>query len=306
MKRVVVTGADGFIGTHFLKKCEQEETEVWAIVHPQYGNQGNICGNKGIHIINSTFEDLDQHIEEFPDQIDAFYHFAWIGVDANLRNKFEIQIQNINLCKYVLDFAIQLRPRVFIMPGSTNEYMYYGKPIDDSAIPSPQDAYGAVKVALRYLAQSYASQNNLGFIYAVITGIYAPDRRDNNVITYTIERLLKGEKPELTRLEQLWDYVYVDDAIEALYRIGKSGKDNSFYAIGKGDNQPLREYIYTIRNIINPTLPLGIGERPYLSEKMPSSCIDLSAIKRDTGYEPKVEFKDGIVEVINLIKNEIP
>lgn len=304
MKRVIVTGADGFIGSNLIKRMILENVEVWAIVHPESTTKERIRKLSNVHCVECAVEDLSSRIQEFPEKADAFYHFAWQGVDALERNDLEIQLKNIDICINALKFASQTGARRFIIPGSTSEYLYYGKPINECATPSPMNAYGSVKVALRYLAKQYARQLGIDFIYVVITGIYAKDRRDNNVIFYVIDQLLKGEKPALTRLEQLWDYVNINDVTEALFLIGEKGKKDGFYAIGHGDNWPLRKYIDMIHDYIDPTLPLGIGEVPYPDGVLPSSCIDLTTLKNDTGFMPKIDFKEGIKDVIDTMKEE--
>lgn len=147
--------------------------------------------------------------------------WQWSGVRPELRDDLNIQMSNINMSMDCMKFASAKGIKKVIFPGSTNEYLYYGKPLNKNADTKSQNLYGASKTALRYLAGNYARKNNIEFIYAIITGIYASDRRDNNVIFYTIDKLLRGEKPCLTRLEQLWDYVYIDDVIEALILGGK-------------------------------------------------------------------------------------
>lgn len=305
MKKVIITGADGFIGSHFVKKLVENHIEVWAVIYPQSETKDRINGLEGVHCIEANISELGNRIEEFPREADAFYHFAWQGVKADERNNLELQLGNVELCFQCIKLAANLDVRKFVLPGSTSEYLYYGKPINEFAIPSPQNAYGSVKVALRYLAEQYARQLKVSFVYAVITGIYAADRKDNNVIFYTIDKLLRGEKPSVTKLEQLWDYVNIRDVVEALYLIGTKGQDGAFYAIGHGDNQPLYKYIEIIHNYIDKSLPLGIGDVPYANDRLPSSCIDLTKIYDDTGFIPKVNFEDGIIEVIDMMKKEI-
>ena len=305
MKRVIVTGADGFIGTNFIKKLVEQHVEVWAVVYPLSETKHRIMGLKSVHCVETDISELQSKAAQFPKDVDAFYHFAWQGVNANDRNNLGIQLVNIDLCLKCIEFAATLGVKKFILPGSTSEYLYYGRPINEQAIPSPQNAYGSVKVALRYLAEQHAKQLRLDFIYVVITGIYAADRKDNNVIFYTIDKLLRGEKPSVTKLEQQWDYVNIEDVVEALMLVGEKGKSGAFYAIGHGDNQPLYKYIEVIRDYINPNLPLGIGEVPYANDILPSSCIDLSKLQEDTGFVPCVNFEEGIKAVIDTMKKEI-
>ena len=87
--------------------------------------------------------------------------------------------------------------------------------------------------------------------------------------------------------------------------VGERGKDGAVYAIGHGDNWPLRNYIRIIHRKIDPSLPLGIGEIPYNSDRLPCSCIDLTDIKRDTGFEPKIDFETGISRVIDRVRGDM-
>lgn len=304
MKKAIVSGADGFIGRHLVKKLLAKGVEVWAIVYPGSPLKDCYAGVEHVHTVCVEVDDLPQCIAQFPRDAEAFYHFAWQGVNAESRGDLALQMKNIPLTMDCMRFTRAIGARKFILPGSTSEYLEYGRPINRDALPSPQNAYGSVKVALRYLATSYAEELGLGLIYAVITGIYAADRKDNNVIFYVIDKLLRGEKPSVTKLEQRWDYVYIDDATEALYLIGEKGIPGSFYTIGHGDNQPLSQYIEDIRRCIDPSLPLGIGEVPYKNDRLPSSCVDLTDLVRDTGYAPKVAFSEGIQAVIAAMRAE--
>lgn len=303
MKCVLITGADGFIGRHLVNKMLAEKIDVYGIVLPGH----NIFDyNEHLHIVEANANELMDYLNFFPiGTIDSMYHFAWAGVNAELRNNVEIQLENIEITLNCIRFAVKIGVKKIIFPGSTNEYLYYGKPINKDAVPSPNNAYGSVKVALRYLCKAYTTEKKVDFVYAILGSIYAADRCDNNVIYYTIDKLLKGEKPLLTKLEQLWDYVYIDDVVEALFLIGKKGINGAVYSIGHGDNWCLSNYINIIHEKIDPLLPLGIGVIPYSSNDLPSSCIDLTDIYNDTGFKPQVKFEDGISKVIEQMKEDI-
>ena len=109
----------------------------------------------------------------------------------------------------------------------------------------------------------------------------------------------------MTALEQRWDYIYIDDAAYAFYLIATRGVGGAFYSVGHGDNWPLYQYIYQIRDIIDPSLPLGIGEIPYKDSRLPNACVDMRSIKEDTGFVPQVSFREGIEKVIKCIKEQM-
>lgn len=305
MVQAIVTGADGFIGSNLLKHLTRCGVEVWALIIKDSPTRYRIATLKNVHIIECDYDNLDIYVSQVPHNADAFYHLAWQGVAPEERNSVERQMINISLSLRVLQFSRMISCKRFILPGSTMEYLYYGKPINKLAVPTPHNAYGAAKLSARFLCSAMAKSLDQTFIYTVLTGVYGGDRQDNNVISYTIKMLLQGERPQLTNLRQLWDYVHINDVTEALYCIGKSGKDNAFYTIGHGDNWPLYNYIYKIRDLIDPSLPLGLGEIPYMTEELPSSCVDLTCIYQDTGFVPKISFEEGIIEVIEQIRRNI-
>lgn len=301
-RKIVITGADGFIGSHLSKYLAREEDEVYAIVIPKSPIKDRITNVAGIHIIEGDMNSYETLVEHLPKNPDAFIHFAWAGVAPEDRKSIEVQKSNLDLTMNAIKLAATIESAKFVFPGSTFEYIYSEKIINRYTTPSPQDAYGATKVAARYYSSMLCNQLNVPFVYAVISGIYAADRIDNNVINYSITKLLYREKPSVTKLEQLWDYVHIDDVIHALDLIIDSGKNGGFYVIGHGDNMPLANYIYLIRDLINPELPLGIGDVPYTSDKMPMSCVDLTEIHEDTGFVPQISFEKGIVDVIEKIR----
>lgn len=307
MNKAIITGASGFIGSHLTHKLAENNVEVWAVIHPNNSKKCYVNHEKNIHYVYCDIEELSYYIgkKNFFRDADVFYHLAWQGVNTCYRNNMEYQMANIDICLKCIKFASENNVKKFILPGSTSEYLYNNKPIDENAIPSPQNAYGSVKVALRFLAEGYARQCGIPLIYTVITGIYAADRRDNNIIFYVIEKLLKKEKPSVTKLEQLWDYVNIQDVVEALMLIGDFGKPNAFYAIGHGDNWPLRRYVDIIRNYIDPEAEIGIGDIPYDSDKLPNSCVNLTKIFEDTGFTPKVNFENEIKNIIGIIALEM-
>lgn len=305
MNHVVITGADGFIGSHLTRYFSEHETVIYAIVSPKSKTTYRIQDVQNVKIIPMDLENYFDLVNKIPLSPLAVFHLAWSGVSPEDRNCTEEQVKNLQLALWAVRLAHAIQAKRFVFPGSTFEYSYCGSLINRKAIPSPQNAYGATKISARYLCESLCKELGVPYIYTVITGIYGPDRLDNNVITYTIKQLLLKSKPSYTSLEQEWDYIHIDDLVAALFLIAYKGRAGAFYSIGHGDNWPLYNYIKIIRDIIDPSLPLGIGELPYSNAKLPSSCIDLEELKRDTGFSPRIPFEEGITEVIKSISNFI-
>lgn len=304
---VIVTGADGFVGRHIVQYFAQQGVDVYAVVIPQSPLRSYIDGIENVHVIEGNLIEYEKLVQLLPSRPMAFLHLAWSGVNSELRWSFAAQEINLDLSLNAVRLADKLSAQRFILPGSTMEYYNIdcGHEINVSSVPSPQNTYGAVKVSVRYLCEALCSEFGLPFIYCVLSGIYAADRQDNNVIYYTITKLLRGERPALTGLEQLWDYVHIDDVVNALYLIALKGKSGAFYAVGHGDNWALANYIHIIHNIIDPSLPLGIGDIPYKNGHIPNGSVDLRPLQRDTGYVPKIPFEQGIRQVIDEVRKKL-
>lgn len=259
MQKVVVIGADGFLGSQLALRLGELGKDVLALIF-KGAKCKTLAGKENILVQDFSFDNIfDIH----PKDYDTIFHMAWAGVNTSYKNDAQIQAQNILYGLNVLEWAKQNGIKRIIVPGSASEVSCGQGIITGNEIPAPSDIYSACKVATRYVCQTYARQHNLEFIWTLITSIYGPGRHDNNLITYSIQKLLKEEKPSYTKLEQQWDYLYIEDLVDALVALGEKGKSGKIYPIGSGNHQQISQYVYLLRDKINPSLPLGIGDYPY-------------------------------------------
>lgn len=192
----------------------------------------------------------------------------------------------------------------FINLGMVGEYVSLDGLINENWIPSPADVYGAVKVAVRNLLSVQASLCGIEMIDTILCSTYGEFRFDDNVISYTVKKLLKRECPEYGHLEQMWDFLYAGDAAYALYLIGQKGLGGKTYCIGSGIYRHLYEYIEVIRDMIDPSLSLGIGRLGNKYEKVLNSCVDTFQLQKDTGVRPQFSFEEGMERTIAYFKED--
>ena len=80
--------------------------------------------------------------------------------------------------------------------------------------------------------------------------------------------------------------------------MAEKGRDGAVYCFGSGKTRLLREYIEALRDAINPTLPIGFGEREYYPNQVMHLEADITTLQRDTGFYPEYTFEHGIRETI--------
>ena len=307
MKRAIVTGANGFIGSKLVNALCVSDYYVYAVVKDENENIDYLPKVDNVRIV---YCDLDHILElehliapEAP--IDVFFHLAWVGVSTTFKNDFALQYQNITYAHNAIRVADALGCHKFLSTGSLSECAYAGGPVDGSEKPSPSDYYSCAKISARYTCMLYAENHNIEINWCLITSLYGPGRLDNNILTYTILSLLRGEETAYTKLEQRWDYTYIDDLIQALILVGEKGKDKEIYAIGSGENRVLKEYVETIYRILAPEKELVVGQKPYKTSKIDNSVVDISKLTRDTGYRANVPFEDGIRKTIAYLRTQL-
>ena len=299
IKRVVITGGTGFIGGNLVQYLVQKKIEV--IVLSRSDRNEMFQDSKYVRMIKYNSSEYES-LKNKKLQIDIFFHLAWSGVDAESKDDSEKQMANIVLSMNMLEYSKDIGAKKFIASGTVAEYVFCENIMNVNEKQTPNDMYGAAKVATHYLLEVKARQINQAFIWAVLPSTYGEGRKGKNIITYTIEELLRGNKPIYGDLNQMWDFLYVGEVSRALYYIGNKGKTNKTYGIGSGVFMPLKEYVIKIRDLINKDLELGIGENPELSNKTFSSCVSIYDLTSDTGYIPKVNFEKGISKTIDYYR----
>ena len=300
-KRAILTGATGFIGSWLAQQLLQNQVEITVITRNASKLLPEFLNDRNCIIIEKDVGSIE--IEDFATGgYDYFFHLAWGGVAPEEKNNVELQLHNVAISLKAMEVANALGCRKFIASGTVAEYALRKGVIDVNGKQSPNDLYGAAKVAAHYFLEVRARQLGQNFNWVILPSTYGPRRTDNNIITYTIKSLLKGEKPMYGSLAQMWDFLYVEEVVKAIIAIAEKGLPDKVYGIGSGRYRPLSSYAEEIRDIINPALPLGIGEKPNESGKTSSSCVNIYDLIADTGFIPKEDFVQNIKTTIHAME----
>jgi nucleoside-diphosphate-sugar epimerase len=117
--------------------------------------------------------------------------------------------------------------------------------------------------------------------------------------------LLAGERPALTPGEQIWDYLYVEDAAEAIYLAALMPDAEGVFNLGSGEGWRVREIIEHLRDLIDPSLPLGFGEVPYPPDQMMRLVTSIDRLKAATGWRPRVGLDKGLRRTIEWYRSQL-
>ena len=296
MKKIVITGATGMIGSSLAKCALDQNMEVLCIVRKDSSRLGNLPKSERLKVIFSGQEDY-AHLDIL-ESYDVFYHLAWDKTFGASRDDTDTQTANI---RYTLD-AVRLAKRLgckkFIGAGSQAEYGLVSEPLKSEMRVNPESGYGVAKYTAGKLSRLLCSQLDMQFNWVRILSTYGPADSAHTLIMYTIHELLSGRSPEFTKCEQIWDYLYCDDAARAFLAVGEKGIDGKTYPLGSGNGRKLSEYLEIIRDIIAPDIPLQFGKKDYYPHQPMYLCADISDLTNDTGWKPEISFEEGINTMI--------
>ena len=218
-----------------------------------------------------------------------------------------MQSDNIKYTLDAVNLAQRLGCKTFVFAGSQAEYGRVAGTISPQTPTFPENGYGMAKLCAGTMSRVLCNKLNIKHIWARIVSVYGAFDGELTMITSTINKLLKGETPDFTACEQQWDYLYSKDAATAMYLVAEKGKNNQIYCLASGKSYPLRYFVETLRNAINPQAALNIGAIPYTEQQVMNLCVDIDNLRNDTGFVPQYSFEEGIKETIlyEKIKNSI-
>lgn len=304
VKSAVVTGPTGAVGSALCQHLMNRGIKVYAVHHPSSLRLKNIpqevtlipCDLSGLHQLKSLIEE----------KVDAFFHLAWMHTIGDGRNDMHAQIENIRYAVDAVKVAADLGCCVYVGAGSQAEHGHIEGLVTPETPCVPNSGYGIAKLCAGHMTRLECNKLGIRHVWARILSAYGPGDSPLSVIPTIINKLLHNEVPALTKGEQIWDFCYSGDVADALYAMAEYGKDASVYPVGSGSARPLREYFEITRDVVNPSLSLGIGALPYSMNQIMHLQADISSLTRDTGWVPAVSFEEGIVRTVdsfcNLIK----
>lgn len=304
MKKVIVTGANGFVGSNLVNKLANSGTFVYAVVRNETSDLSRITENSNIKVVYNDFIADDKFRDIFRDvnDIDALYYLAWAGTSGNLRADYNLQLANIKAVCDSVNVAKELNIKKFIYAGSIMEHECMKYIHKDDSKPGLGSIYSIAKLGAHFMGKTLASNIGIDFVTLIISNIYGPGEFSARLINTSILKMLNGETCDFTEGKQLYDFIYIDDAISALQLVGCSGKAGHEYYIGNKNQRELKEFLIEMRDLLNPNVKLNLGKIPFSGPFLNYTEFNTQLLYDEFDFKPEVSFEEGILKTAKWLK----
>lgn len=302
MKKAIITGPTGAVGGSLIQELIEHGIFVTAVCRPASKRLGSIPSSSLVEVVECEVDNLLSLPDKLPQDYDAFYHFAWDGTYGETRQNMHLQARNILYTLDAVHVAHALGCKVFVGAGSQSEFGHVEGVLHPDMPCNPDNGYGIAKLAAGRMSRLACSQLGIRHEWCRIVSLYGPYDGMYTMVMSGIAKMLKGERPQYTKGEQIWDYIYSKDAARAFRLVAEKGKDGAIYCLGTGETRMLKDFIYAIRDAVNPSMEIGLGELDYYPNQVMHLEADISNLTADTGFVPQYSFEEGIRETVEWVK----
>jgi UDP-glucose 4-epimerase len=295
--RILVTGPTGFVGSYLIKELLDRGHQVGAIIRPESDAWRISEVRERVRFIVGSLDDISalrSAIATF--EPDAIAHLAWWGVRNADRNS-AIQARNIGSAVELAGLAAELGVKVFVGAGSQAEYGQYHRAISEDDPARPTTLYGMAKVASATMAAELCHQNGVRFAWVRLFSTYGPKDHDHWLIPQLIRALKARQRMPLTKAEQQWGFLHVQDAASGIRTVIESETASGMFNLGSPEAPPLRETILAIRDLVDPAGELGFGDIPYRPDQVMVLKADVTRLQ-SLGWQPRIDLEGGLREMV--------
>lgn len=301
MKKALVTGANGFVGSAVVRELLNNGVEVIALART--GHIDNIP--KEARIVSYELSHSDALPELITDRdIDVFYHFAWQGSAGNARSDVELQLNNVKWTIDSLRSSKEMNCKKFVCAGSIMEFEVPYLTFTQDLRPVAGMVYGSAKATAHSMCMMIASDIDMDISWGEITNAYGVGELSPRFLNSTLRKIINNEPLKFTSGTQNYDFVYIDDVARAFRLIGEKGLPFRHYLIGSSNARPLREFVLEIKSVLAPDKEFVFGSVPFGGIDLPLDTYDCSVLEKDTGFKPAVSFSKGIQKTFSWLKSQ--
>lgn len=298
---IVIQGATGFIGSAILKEMLTAGMRVTVLVRAG-SNQGRIAALSPSAVFDIDEQSRDSLVEQLKEaKPDVFVQCAWRGVSGRDRNEAYQITDNLSLTLDSVELAAAIGCKQWIGFGSQAEYGNQNHRLDEMAALNPTTLYGKAKLAAGIAALALSEARGLAGVWLRVFSTYGPGDASHWFIPYVTQEFLAGQQPRLTGCEQLWDYLFIDDAARAVCSLANE-MTSGVFNLGSGIARPLTDVVEAIRAELGSTLEPVYGAVEYRPDQVMHLEADISRLMGVSGWQPMTTLADGIKRTVAFEK----
>ena len=304
--RCLVTGASGHLGSYLTRLLLSRGHDVIVSVRTQSDLWRISDVLSQTKLIRGDLSDIDSVRADIMSAApEIVFHLAWYGVTSEYRNDPNQINYNLIGSLQLLEVAQKSGCNCWVGMGSQAEYGPYNGTLREDLPTWPGTTYGVTKLCLGLLSRQLCEMTGTRYIWLRLLATYGPKDDVRHLIPQVILKLLAHEKPSLTMGEQKWDYLYVEDAAEAIYQVAQNPQARGVFNLGSGKAYTIRSIVERIRDMIDPELPLGFNEVLYHPDQVMHLQAAISKLKNATGWEPQTSLDKGLEQAVEWYRHHM-
>ncbi len=300
MKRVLVTGATGFIGRHVVPELLERGYEVHAVVRTKVADDPPSQTTFHVCDLFDTSRTRALMTEVRPSHL---VHLAWYAEPGLFWNSLQnLQWVAASLELY-LDFASQGGCRA-LFAGTCAEYDWTEPLLEEQSTPlRPRSLYGEAKNALRVLLERASRLTAVTTAWGRIFYLYGPYEPTTRLVPEVITALLAGRPAHCSEGTQQRDFMHVQDVARAFVHVLESDHCGPIN-IASGRSVPVRDVVSLIADVLGRRDLIQIGRRATPQDEPP---VLAAAVDRlcGTGFRPRYDLESGLAQTIDWWRRQV-
>lgn len=307
MKRILITGTTGFVGS-CLARC---------LVGQGYQIDVIARATSDTWRIDDLIDYLEVHYVDLRDSVaveravklmrpEVVFHLATYGGFVSQRNAGLIVESNLRGTVSLLDSCLQVGCELFINTGSSSEYGKKTGPMKETDLLEPDDAYGVAKAAATLLCRLEAVKREASVVTLRLFSPYGPRDDPKRLIPYVIKSLLRGERPKLSTPSSVRDYIFIDDVLDAYLNVLEADlPPGEILNIGSGMQHEIGEVVGLITDVISSDIEPEWGV--VTSQRPEPDCwvADIGKAASELGWQPATSLEAGLRKTVQWFKENL-
>ncbi|HQF15839.1 MAG TPA: NAD(P)-dependent oxidoreductase [Methanotrichaceae archaeon] len=288
-ERIAVTGGAGFIGSNLINKLIERKHEVLSLDNLFVGKRESVPDGCHFHEVDVLSRDARVLLRKF--EPDVVIHLAAVHYipycNANPERTFEVNVMGT---RNILESC---EPDLFFFASSAAVYPNLNIPLGEE-LSGPIDIYGKTKLIGEDLVKLHRSRHFIGRFF----NVYGSNDLNPHLIPEIVDQIKRGLREiALGNLTPKRDYIHVDDVTDAIIALLNSDKYGT-YNIGTGIEHSVLDIIRMISEDIGEDIRIIQDKERLRKVERESLAADNERLRSAIGWQPRVNFKDGICKLI--------